>query len=57
MYMGWIGQAEDNIFNQPTNDELAKFQSAANLPICKSGRSVENLNGFNLANWVGWAGW
>ena len=50
MYMGWIGQVEDNIFNQPTNDELAKFQSAANLPICKSGRSVENLNGFNLAN-------
>ena len=44
--MGWIVWVEDNIFNQPTNGELAKFQSAANLPIYKFGRSVENLNGF-----------
>ena len=47
--MGRIGQVESNIFNQPANDKLEKFQSAANPPIYKSSGSVENLNGFNLA--------
>ena len=47
--MGRIGRVENNIFNQPTNDKLGKFQSTANPPIYKSGGSVENINGFNLA--------
>ena len=51
---GWIGWMEENIFNQPTNGGLGKFQSVIDPPIYKSGASVENFNGFNMADWVGW---
>ena len=42
-----IGQVEVNIFNQPTNGGLGKFQFCrriTNPPIYKSSESVENLN-------------
>ena len=42
--VSWIGRVEDNIFNQPINGELRKFQSASNPPIYKSSGLVENLN-------------
>ena len=47
---GWIGWMEENIFNQPTNGGLGKFQSVVDPPIYKSGASVENFNGFNMAD-------
>ena len=43
---GWV---EGNIYNQPTNDGLEKFQFVANPPIYKSSGSVENPNSFNWA--------
>ena len=47
---GWIGWMEENIFNQPTNSGLGKFQSIVDPPICKFGGLVENFNGFNMAD-------
>ena len=46
--MGWDGWVEGNIYNQPTNDRLEKFQSVTDPPIYKSSGSVENPNNFNL---------
>jgi len=53
--VGRIGRVEGNIFNQPANDRLEKFQSTTNPPIYESCKLVKkNLNGFNSVGLAGW---
>ena len=50
--MSRVGQVD--IFNQPANGKLEKFQSTTNPQIYESSGSIKNINGFNTMGWASW---